>query len=400
MSAPLSLSELLKQANQMLAAQNTQPPAANEKSAGPISEYLSMMNPLNSMGGGALGGVAALAMPTRSLARQAEYDSTDNAGRALANVLIPGYGAYNAFKRQGAAIRSPEMKKIRAARAADKLRRELATAAAAETEEEQSKAAGWASEYLGMLNPINAAVAPFGALAAGLTRTRTMDEQADADEEMLSNIFIPGRNVYNMFKRVGAATRSPEMLSLRNQARQKKRRKLEEVAGQKSKSEEKEATAREFGEKVALNLNMNMDPRLMGGLGGAALGAGLGGLLGAFNPGEEETVDDNGRVVRRRKSRLGSALTSLAGGALAGGLGGAALGHFRGDDVRNFGNMLRQRLGLRNDTTNQASPTMAPRIAPMPSAVTNRTLPADFDPANTQGFTSPTMAASIAPIAN
>jgi hypothetical protein len=105
------------------------------------------------------------------------------------------------------------------------------------------------------------------------------------------------------------------------------------------KEDMKKKPAREFGEKLA------MDPRLMGGLGGAAV-MGLGGAaLGAMNPGEEETVDDNGRVVKRQKSRLSSALAGGLGGALAGGAGGAALGHFRGDNVRDFGNMLRARLG-------------------------------------------------------
>ena len=99
----------------------------------------------------------------------------------------------------------------------------------------------------------------------------------------------------------------------------------------KTKEDEKMASAFEFGEKLA------MDPRLMGGLGGAALGAGVGGLAGLVNPG----VDENGK----RKSRLGAALKGALGGGAVGGLGGAAVGHFAPNQTQQFGSQIAGLLG-------------------------------------------------------
>lgn len=84
-------------------------PAANMKTAGPISETLGFSSPAN-----VLGGAAALMTPTRSLEQQAKFDATDNAGRAVANAVVPGYGAYNMYKRMGSSVRSPEMKAMQA----------------------------------------------------------------------------------------------------------------------------------------------------------------------------------------------------------------------------------------------------------------------------------------------
>jgi len=84
-------------------------PAAGVKTAGPISETLGFSSPAN-----ILGGAAALMTPTRSLEQQAKFDATDNAGRAIANAVVPGYGAYNMYKRMGSSVRSPEMKAMQA----------------------------------------------------------------------------------------------------------------------------------------------------------------------------------------------------------------------------------------------------------------------------------------------
>ena len=97
----------------------------------------------------------------------------------------------------------------------------------------------------------------------------------------------------------------------------------------------KSGAAREFGAKLAFELpklDLN-NPMAQGGLGGAALGAGMGGLAGALNPGEETTLDEDGRLVKRRKSRLAAALGGALGGGVLGGGAGAALGHFRPDIV-------------------------------------------------------------------
>lgn len=98
-----------------------------------------------------------------------------------------------------------------------------------------------------------------------------------------------------------------------------------------TKEDEKMANAFKFGVKLA------MDPRLMGGLGGAALGAGVGGLAGLVNPG----VDESGK----RKSRVGSALMGALGGAGVGGLGGAAVGHFAPNQTQQFGSQIAGLLG-------------------------------------------------------
>ena len=200
-----------------------------EKQAGPVSEYLSGFNPLNWYGGTILGGGAALAMPTRSLKRQAEYDSSDNALRALANVLVPGMGPYNGFKRIGAGIRSPEMKGIKARQQLDKARREDEALSRINGPQEQpapaadvpAKAAGWKTEAMGtILNPLNLFGGNYlGSLAAAATPTRTLDEQAQADNSTWSNLFVPGASTYNYWKRIGAATRSPEMRAMRRKAK-------------------------------------------------------------------------------------------------------------------------------------------------------------------------------------
>lgn len=80
---------------------------ALSKQAGPISETLAFARPDN-----LLGGAAALMTPTRTLAQQANHDANDGMGRTLANLFVPGVGAYNAYKRMGASMRSPEMKKL------------------------------------------------------------------------------------------------------------------------------------------------------------------------------------------------------------------------------------------------------------------------------------------------
>lgn len=325
-----------------------EPRTFGEKVAGPISEYVSSVNPLNMYGGGLLGGAAALSTPTRTLAQQAEYDSTDNIGRAIANLLVPGKGPYNAYKRTGAAIRSPEMKKVKAMRASDKLRRELAARggeeAGEEADEKSAKTAGWRSEYLGMLNPISGLAAPVAAAAALTTPTRTLDEQAAADEEALSNIFIPGRNVYNIAKRIGAATRSPEMLQLRAQAKQKQLQALMAQMDNKRKKDrpmEKQQSARYFGEKLALTLSTNpatFDAARMGGIGGAALG----GFAGLVAPGETEETDEEGYVRRKPRSRLSAMLSGVLKGGLGGVAAGGALGHFRPDMANQAMGMINQ----------------------------------------------------------
>ena len=351
--------------------------ALAEKQAGPISETLSVINPLNTyLGGSLLGGGAALGMPTRSLKQQANYDSTDNALRAIANVLVPGYGPYNAFKRVGAGIRSPEMKAIRADREQDKARRELeAIQKSTKKDDNVDKAAGWKTELAGsVLNPINLLIGnKLGAGAAALTQTRTLNEQSESDDSTWSNLFVPGQAQYNWWKRVGAATRSPEMLAMRQQAAIDR---LEREAGTKKKKDDNEKQSKvyeaseavdgmhvkhtkmnhkkcmpgEFGAMVKQSLDIgqyipaNISQHLPTAGVGAAAGAGLGALGGLISPGEEDEYDDNGRVIgRRQRNRFGAmlrnALMGAGVGGLAGGVGSAVV-----PGVADYSNQALQKL--------------------------------------------------------
>lgn len=127
----------------------------------------------------------------------------------------------------------------------------------------------------------------------------------------------------------------------------------------------KKASARAFGAKVAFKLSPEV---MQGGLGGAALGAGIGGLAGLLSPGE----DENGK----KRNRLSAALSGALGGAGIGGLGGAAVGGFSPDTVRHYsaqlGNMFRRpapapapgQVPLRN-------PVKSPADYAQPGAATN-----------------------------
>lgn len=91
------------------------------------------------------------------------------------------------------------------------------------------------------------------------------------------------------------------------------------------------SAAFQFGYKVALDLSQ-LTP-MTGGLGGAALGAGLGGLHGLISPGQVDSYDDDGNVVgKEQRGRLSGALRgALAGGGVGGALGLGA-GYAGGND--------------------------------------------------------------------
>jgi hypothetical protein len=338
--------------------------ALAEKQAGPVSEYLSSFNPLNWYGGSLAGGGIALATPTRSLKEQAEFDSNDSPLRALTNVLVPGVGPYRGFKRIGAAIRSPEMKAIKTQRTQDKAKRELAALEQASG----GKEAGWKTEALGsFVNPINLLGGNYlGALAAGTTPTRTLNEQSAADDSTWSNIFVPGQAQYNYFKRIGAATRSPEMKAMRSKAKMDR---LRQQAGTDSKpeAEEEEVTAPEpvrkaaslyaFGaknkaeEKAAateqgfLNESMMRDiSRTMLPISAATAGGRLGGLAGLiggglhgmYDPGSYAGLDEDGNPALKRRSRLMGALRGGLGYGLGGLVAGGALGGMAGETYADY----------------------------------------------------------------
>ena len=77
------------------------------------------------------------------------------------------------------------------------------------------KEAGWKSEVAGYANPVNWPGIPVAAVAAALTKTRTLREQAEADKETWKNILLPGRQQYNIYKREGHSARGPEIKAAR-----------------------------------------------------------------------------------------------------------------------------------------------------------------------------------------
>lgn len=109
----------------------------------------------------------------------------------------------------------------------------------------------------------------------------------------------------------------------------------------------KTQSAREFGQKVAFNFNsIDWNALKTPAMGGAALGAGLGGLAGLINPGE----DENGKT----RSRFGAMLRGALGGGAMGGLGGAAAGHFAPGQTNDLINKLRYQYTMRTPVPTQA----------------------------------------------
>ena len=96
----------------------------------------------------------------------------------------------------------------------------------------------------------------------------------------------------------------------------------------------KTQSAREFGAKLAFN----MDPRLLGALGVGGAGALAGGLYGLMNPGDE-IDEETGR--RRQRNRFGAALSNALLGAGVGGLypNAAAMAHEDGSDSSKGGSV-------------------------------------------------------------
>ena len=88
------------------------------------------------------------------------------------------------------------------------------------------KAAGYWSELLSSLNPLNAYG---GSLAGGgialMTPTRSMSQQAKSDvggwKTVLQNLLIPGVGPYRGFKRLGTSIRGPELKAEKSEARRR-----------------------------------------------------------------------------------------------------------------------------------------------------------------------------------
>ena len=181
-----------------------------EKEAGWKSELASGLNPLN-LAAMPFAGAAALSTPTKSYDELAQRLAKDNLLENLKTMLVPGVGPYQSFKRTGTAIRSPEMKKLRAEHEASK-----------KDKPEEEKEAGWLSELVGHIAPPNAAAhfatggatSLTGQLGALMTPTRSLKEQAKADVDQQFINMVPGVSAYNGMKRLGTSIRSPELLAL------------------------------------------------------------------------------------------------------------------------------------------------------------------------------------------
>lgn len=234
---------------------------AMSKQAGPISETLAFARPDN-----LLGGAAALMTPTRTLAQQANHDANDGMGRTLANLFVPGVGAYNAYKRMGASMRSPEMKKLQLQQQGRPMPQAPAAPATSMLGEKKSFMAGGALGALGGLASLN-------------KETPTVPEAAQA----------AGRGGL-----IGAAA---------------------QAAGRKGM---------QLGERIAFNgrlvapLSQVRAGRVLGALAG-----GLGG--GLASRGAIDTLrGENNDVLRGIGKAVGPGLGGLVGGAVGGHVGGIA----------------------------------------------------------------------------
>ena len=164
-----------------------------EKVAAVLSEAVgSELNPLNAVGA-PIGALAALLTPTRTAEEQSREGPS-----GLSNLLIPGVGPYNKFKRLGrSASNSPHGYTQTAA--------ELATAALP-----TGIGAAIASQPGGDSKTLSgtalAATPLLGAIAALLTNRRTLREQAEHDNSVLGGLsnLIPGAGMYNLLKRYGS----------------------------------------------------------------------------------------------------------------------------------------------------------------------------------------------------
>jgi hypothetical protein len=178
--------------------------------------------------GSLAGAIAAAKTKTRSLKEQAEHDVSRKKG--LKN-LLPGVSVYNTYKRYGAAGRSPELlreiakqKKANARKSKSSSNRHHVRSTL------QEKTAGVVSETLANLSPIAMTTASLGGVAAALTKTRSLKDQAkydakDSKKRSAAHALIPGHAAYHMYKRYGMAIRSPEMKKLHEEARRKANKK-------------------------------------------------------------------------------------------------------------------------------------------------------------------------------
>ena len=193
------------------------------------------------------------------------------------------------------------------------------------------KAGGIYSEIIGnALNPLNVYGPGYvgGGIAALANDTRTHADQAKADESVLANLFIPGVAPYNAFKRLGYATRNPELRKAKSDLAHGKSKKQhdDEQKDEEEKAQTKAANAVAYALTKAAVGGAPGGFNLQNALIGAGLGAGGGALSGLLMPGkdDEDKDDTTGSAIQR--GLLGGGL-----GGLLGGFGGNYLsGMFQG----------------------------------------------------------------------
>lgn len=282
----------------------------DEKEAGYGSEITgALLNPLNHLGGNALGGIASLLTPTRNLSQQLDSDN-----EILSNLLIPGRGVYNASKRIGASTRSPEMLALQQKHREEKNK----------SKKKPEKAANAITEGLSTFNPLNAyGGAVLGAGAALATPTQRLSHLAKRDENSgviqgLLDILVPGVGPYNAAKRLGTMIRSPEIKQLRSKNDETRRQQqLKQQEDDVADEAEVMKTLAKLSADESLSAAMRYIgiPALLTG-GGAAIGAGLGAVHHPFAEMFEKNEDPDARN-KRLKERVST-------GALVG--SGAGLG--------------------------------------------------------------------------
>jgi hypothetical protein len=118
---------------------------------------------------------------------------------------------------------------------------------------EEIKQGGYWSELAGSVgNPLNwMGPGHLGAAAAGLTKTRNIDEQAEADESLMGNLLIPGKASYNLFKRLGGSIRGPEIKAERENLKKPRDGDGDGMVNDGT-PEEREKAGASFGQYMAL----------------------------------------------------------------------------------------------------------------------------------------------------
>jgi len=142
-----------------------------------------------------------------------------------------------------------------------------------------------------------------GAIAAGLTKRRTSEEQVAHDRGNPAQNLIPGRDVYNLLKRLGS-TRS-----------------WGQEEPKDADTEKKAAMPINQAADKILRRSMAMRGAGAGATYGAALGGGVGALSGALAPGYDE---EGKRRSRYEQMLYKGLLGATIGGAAMAGVGGSA----------------------------------------------------------------------------